>query len=108
MTKIEANDVLSAGATTTATAWLLFVPLPSLPVVHSLIERRTRIFFKSELPIRPKQSLQETGSGGMQEWGGTGARARAAARAGHLVPMTTERLAELPPVGFKIFAEEGV
>ena len=75
LTKIEANDVLSAGATTTATAWLLFVPLPSLPVVHSLIERRTRIFFKSELPIRPKQSLQETGSGGMQEWGGTGARA---------------------------------
>ena len=69
LTKIEANDVLSAGAT----AWLLFLPLPSLPVVHSLIERRTRIFFKSELPIRPKQSLQETGSGGMQEWGGTGA-----------------------------------
>ena len=92
LTKIEANDVLSAGATTTATAWLLFVPLPSLPVVHSLIERRTRIFFKSELPIRPKQSLQETSSGGMQEWGGTGARARAAA--GHLVPMTTERLAD--------------
>lgn len=49
LTKIEANDVLSAGATTTATVWLLFVPLPSLPVVHSLIERRTRIFFKSEL-----------------------------------------------------------
>ena len=35
-------------------------------------------------------------------------RARARAAAGHLVPMTTERLAELPPVGFKIFAEEGV
>ena len=33
---------------------------------------------------------------------------RARAAAGHLVPMTTERLAELPPVGFKIFAEEGV
>ena len=30
LTKIEANDVLSAGATTTNTAWLLFVPLPSL------------------------------------------------------------------------------
>ena len=40
---------------------------------------------------------------------GRNGRARQArAAAGHLVPMTTERLAELPPVGFKIFAEEGV
>ena len=38
----------------------------------------------------------------MLEWGGW-----AAAAAGHLVPMTTERRAAAP-AGFKIFAEEGV
>ena len=60
--------------------------------------------------VAPNNHFKKRGTVGMQEWEERGAPARQArAAAGHLVPMmTTERLAELPPVGFKIFAEEGV